>query len=76
MDLEQLEVGASTYLVTRHLGDYDGLPSALDRAYLTGMANSELRLIDSPCLFHYLDDPEEVCEQDLRTDVYLPVQRV
>lgn len=75
MELEQLDIAERNYLVTRHIGSYDGLPAALDRAYLTGMASTDLRLVDRPCLFHYLDDPEEVAERDLRTDVYLPIER-
>ena len=33
-----------------------------------------LEFEDAPPVFHYLDDPEETPEADLRTDIYVPVR--
>lgn len=36
--------------------------------------DSEIALSDQPCLFHSVDDPEEVSEQHCRTDIYVRVE--
>lgn len=56
----------------RHTGSYAGLPKALDTAYAAAIIG-EHRIADRPCMFHYLDDPEETPEPELRTDLYVPL---
>ncbi|MEM1403829.1 MAG: helix-turn-helix domain-containing protein [Pseudomonadota bacterium] len=64
-------VRGGIYLTTRHDGAYAGLENAVDRLYATAFGLGEAQVADQPLLFHYLDDPEEVEESALRTDVYL-----
>lgn len=60
-------------LCVRHVGDYGTLLDVIDWLYVAALeAGMELR--DAPLFTHYLDDPEEVAEDKLRTDVYLPVE--
>ncbi|GAA0370175.1 AraC family transcriptional regulator [Bowmanella denitrificans] len=63
------------YLRTRHLGSFAGLEATVDNLYLTLLGMDDLWPADSPCIYHYLDDPEMVEESALRTDIYLPVVR-
>lgn len=67
------DVEGGRFLLTRHTGGYDGLPSAIDRLYRFALADADVRIADAPLLFHYLDDPEETPEAALRTDIYLPL---
>ena len=61
-----------TFLRIRHTGAYTGLPATLDAAYTAALQGGHA-LADRPCLFHYLDDPEETAEPALRTDLYVPL---
>lgn len=67
------DVEGGAFLRLRHQGDYDGLGQALDVGYRYLLQQDRHREADRPCMFHYLDDPEEVAEADLRTDIYIPV---
>ena len=58
-------------IMMRHRGVYEQLLDTVDHLYLSAIAIPEVQLADEPLLFHYLDDPEEVAEEDLRTDLYL-----
>lgn len=62
------------FLLTRHVGDYAGLPDAIDRLYRTVIANPDIKIADEKMTFHYLDDPEETPTEALRTDIYLPLE--
>jgi AraC family transcriptional regulator len=69
--LQQLD--AQQYLVFRHTGSYQHLSDSIDWLYLYCVQHSRYWPADRPCLHHYLDDPEQVDEALLRTDIYLPV---
>lgn len=62
------------YARVRHLGSFDHLELTLDALYLTIMESSDWSFGTAPCVFHYLDDPEDTVEAQLRTDLYVPVQ--
>lgn len=72
--LKELTLGGEQFAVTRHLGDYDTMPQTIDQLYAAVIADEALEIGDAPAFVHYLDDPEEVAEADLRADIYLPVQ--
>lgn len=67
------EIPGGVYAVLRHRGSYERLPETVDDLYRLALSLPELRIGDQPLLFHYLDDPEEMEESDLRTDVYMPI---
>ena len=73
IDVQDIDEGR--FLRLRHTGTYDGLGATLDQGYRLLLDMPDHRIADRPCLFHYLDDPEEVAEADLRTDVHIPVVR-
>ncbi|TQV71107.1 AraC family transcriptional regulator [Aliikangiella marina] len=62
------------FIRVRHNGAFEGLDETLDEAYRNILTQELVSLADSQCLFHYLDDPEEVIAQNLRTDIYIPIQ--
>ena len=70
-NLHAIEVPGGRAYRLRHLGDYDAIQQTVDALYATAIEAGE-DLADRPPLFHYLDDPEDVAEADLRCDIYLP----
>ena len=66
-------VDGTSYARLRHTGSYVQLDGAIDQLYCSVMASKNLSFSGAPCMFHYLDDPEEVDEASLRADIYLPV---
>ena len=72
-EAEDKVLGGGHFLKLRHLGNYDAIAEALDALTLHALVDERLRLKDSPPLAHYLDDPEEVAEAELRADLFLAV---
>jgi AraC family transcriptional regulator len=70
--LRELTLGGGDHLVLRHLGDYDRLHDRIDALY-AAMIGMGREAADAPLFIHYLDDPEEVAEADLRSDILLPL---
>jgi len=68
------KLSKGTYLTIRHHGLDNKLPSTLDALYKRALEQTDLVFSDTPCLFHYIDDPEEVAEAKCRTDIYLKVE--
>ena len=67
-------ISGGVFLVLRHQGSYQQLGDSIDWLYAYAVTQG-YQLADQPCLHHYLDDPEQVEEAVLRTDLYLPVSR-
>lgn len=72
-ELQLQQLGAQQYLVFRHQGSYETLPDSIDWLYSYCLSHGTYLPDHQPCLHHYLDDPEQVDETFLRTDIYLPV---
>lgn len=72
-ELEALVVGGRQHLRLRHNGSYDNLADSVDALYAFALASLDADLADAPPLIHFLDDPEQVAEADLRCDLYLPL---
>ena len=70
--LHAVNIPAGRSYRIRHLGSYDAMQPAIDYLYAAAIEAGET-LSERPPLFHYLDDPEEVAEENLRCDVYLVV---
>jgi len=67
-------IAAGDYLIVRHTGSDDTLPSTLDVLYDFVLRSGDIVLSDEPCLFHFVDDPEETAEEDCRTDIYVKIE--
>ena len=66
-------IRSGLYLLTRHKGLDADQPETLDALYRIAIASPDIKFADSPCIYHYIDDPEEVEEALCRTDIYLPI---
>lgn len=72
-ELSELTLGGGEHLCLRHLGDYDRIQESIDLLYASVLSGQAHELADAPMFIHYLDDPEEVAEAELRADIYLPL---
>lgn len=71
-DLRVLMLDGGPCLAMEHTGDYDRIHEAIDALYLHAIDHG-LTIGDAPLYIHYLDDPEQVPEADLRAVAYLPI---
>jgi AraC family transcriptional regulator len=72
-DMRTEQAGGGLHLLCRHSGSFDGLLETVDALYAAALGVPGLEFRNAPPLFHYLDDPDETPEADMRTDIYLPV---
>jgi len=73
-DLDVREVAAGEYVRLRRTGNYDDLHEAIDLAYAYTLGMLDREVANEPLVLHYLDDLEEVeDEQLLRADILLPL---
>jgi AraC family transcriptional regulator len=69
------DLGGGEYLRYRHEGSFDRLDESHDALFRELLAHPEWRLREAPVLHEYLNDPDETPEADLRTHVYVPIDR-
>ncbi|MBW8808209.1 MAG: AraC family transcriptional regulator [Lysobacter sp.] len=72
--LSTMRLGGGRYARIRHVGAFDGLEALTDALLAHWLPGSGETLRDVPLHHEYLDDPDEVPEALLRTDIYLPLQ--
>ncbi len=72
-DVRPGAIPAGTYVVAHHQGPYPTLDAAWAWIYDTWLPSSDLQLVDGIAFELYLNDPEEVTPDQLRTDLYIPV---
>lgn len=72
-ELEEISLGGSRCVRIHHRGSYDLLAGSLDALYAYAMTNLDEELGASAPYIHHWDDPDEVPEAELRSDVYLPL---
>ena len=76
---EEGEVGRKSipggrYAVFLHEGAYEGLQAAYDGIFGSWLPASGERLRDEPSFEVYLNSPDQVKPEDLRTEIWLPLQ--
>lgn len=67
-------VGGGRYAVFVYTGPYTGLGGAYHRICREWLPGSGCELRDSPCFEKYLNNPDRVPAEKLRTEIYLPVK--
>lgn len=72
-DIRAMRLGGGRYARVRHVGAFDGLEALTDALLARWLPDSGETLRDAPLHHEYLDDPDEVPEALLRTDIYLPL---
>jgi AraC family transcriptional regulator len=73
------EVGHKTlaggrYAVFVHAGAYDGFQQTYDHIFAAWLPGSGEKLRDEPCFELYLNSPDQVQPEALRTEIWLPLQ--
>ena len=71
--LRRLTIGGGRHARVRHIGAYSELEDMTDRLLAQWWPASGERLREAPLHYHFLDDPEQVAEADLRADILLPL---
>ena len=71
--LRRLKIAGGRHARVRHVGAYAGLEDMTDRLLAQWWPGSGESLRDAPLHYHFLDDPEQVAEADLRADILLPL---
>lgn len=72
--MRRLLVAGGEFACTRHVGAFENIEDQVDRVLAHWLPASGMALRDAPIHHHFLDDPEQVPEALLRTDIYLPVR--
>lgn len=68
------ELGGGSYVRHRHNGDFDRLYDSIDHLVEAVLDSEHIRIADTPVHIHYLDEPESRPADELRSDIYLPVE--
>jgi len=73
------EVGLKTiaggkYAVFLHAGAYEGFQQTYDQVFKAWLPGSGEKLREEPCFEVYLNSPDQVKPEDLRTEIWLSIQ--
>jgi AraC family transcriptional regulator len=71
--LEETRLPGGRYARMHVRGPYDGLPDAYDWIHERWLPETGERLGDGPGFEIYVNDPREVAEESILTDVYVPL---
>lgn len=71
--LAEAEAPGGWYAVAVHPGAYDRMGETLGRILENWLPHSGFRRREGPVVERYLNDPRETAEEDLRTEVCVPV---
>jgi AraC family transcriptional regulator len=67
-------VAGGRYAVFLHVGAYDSLPQTYDEILNSWLPASQEQRREEPCFELYLNSPDEAKANDLRTEIWLPIQ--
>jgi AraC family transcriptional regulator len=70
---EAVEIPAGRYAVMHYAGPYDGLPGAWTEM-VGWLSRAEVTSRPAPALEIYLNGPDDVPPEELRTDICMPVE--
>jgi len=73
------EIGKKTiaggrYAVFLHAGPYDRFQQTYDQVFKSWLPGSGERLREEPCFEVYLNSPDQAKPEDLRTEIWLPIE--
>ena len=72
-DVTGAMIGGGRFLVHRHVGSYDALDEAHDWLLRDVLPMRDLALRDAPILHRFLNDPDQVPDEQLETVIHVPV---
>ncbi len=73
-DVQIGEVAGGDYAIATHKGPYSGLMEAYRWLYGEWLPQSGREPADAPCFEKYLNCPDDAAEEDLLTDIYVPLK--
>lgn len=71
--VRRINILDGSYLCYRHIGPYANLESTYEKLY-SWLPHSEHRIKMAPCFECYLNDPANTPENELITDIYIPIE--
>lgn len=72
--MEEVAIPAGRHAVLEYNGPYSGLPAVYDYLYGAWLSETEAQLRDFPSFEKYLNSPMDTKPEDLKTEIYLPIQ--
>lgn len=72
--VERITIEAGRYACYRHIGPYTGLEQAYQTLYGQWLPSSGYECADAPCFEIYVNDPQNTPEDQLITDIYVPLK--
>jgi AraC family transcriptional regulator len=73
-DVGQKTIAGGRYAVFPHAGPYETFQQTYDQIFRTWLPASGERLREEPSFEVYLNSPDQVNPEDLRTEIWLPLQ--
>lgn len=67
-------IAGGKYAVFLHAGPYERFQQTYDQIFKNWLPGSGERLREEPCFELYLNSPDQVKPEDLRTEIWLPIQ--
>ena len=74
-ELEEVVIEGGPYAVLRYKGPYAGIKVGYDHLFGNWLPNSGREPAEAPCYELYLNNPADTAQEDLLTDVHLPLAR-
>jgi AraC family transcriptional regulator len=73
-EVGQKTIAGGKYAVFLHAGAYEGFQQTYDQIFKAWLPGSGEKLRDEPCFEVYLNSPDQVKPEELRTEIWLPLQ--
>ncbi|MEP5727895.1 MAG: AraC family transcriptional regulator [Sulfitobacter sp.] len=71
--LEEVRLTGGTYAVLRYKGPYTGIGVAYDHLFGRWLPESDKEPADAPAYEMYLNTPQDTAQEELLTEIYLPL---
>jgi AraC family transcriptional regulator len=73
-EIGQKTIAGGRYAVFLHAGPYERFQQTYDQIFKSWLPGSGERLREEPCFEVYLNSPDQVKPEELRTEIWLPLQ--
>ena len=73
-EVGQKTIAGGKYAVFLHAGAYEGFQQTYDQIFKAWLPGSGEKLREEPCFEVYLNSPDQVKPEDLRTEIWLPLR--
>lgn len=73
-EIQKNTIKGGRYATFLHKGPYENFIHTYNAIFMQWLPESGEKLKDLPCFEHYINNPQEVKPEELRTEVYIPIQ--